>query len=121
MSELDKARRKHDSLFRVHDIDRALIATCAHFGMLRDEVLGDCRYAHIAYPRHVSMFIAWKYLRASQSRIGRFFNRDHTTARTACLNIQRLAADSPLVRRDIAMILDILSDFDLNVSNYWGA
>ncbi|WP_457797610.1 helix-turn-helix domain-containing protein [Methylocystis sp. S23] len=122
MHELDRIKRQHVAAFQLNEIERAIIATAAHFSMSKADILGDSRYAHIAYPRHVSMYIAWKFMKISQSRIGKYFKRDHSTVRTAVLNIDDLMSDrAALVERDVSAVLAILSEFDLNVINYWGS
>jgi hypothetical protein len=67
-------------------------ACCRYFKILKGDLLGRKRTAHLAYARQVGMYIVRKYYpHRSFPEIGRRFGgRDHTTALHSCQKIQAL-------------------------------
>ena len=79
-------------------------ATCAAFGLTREELLSSTRAARVAWPRQIAMYLAREHTDVSLPAIGvRFGGRGHTTVMHACKRTSaRLAADpeaSALVMR----------------------
>jgi chromosomal replication initiator protein len=67
-------------------------ACCHYFGILKSELIGRRRTAHLAYARQIGMYLLRKYYpHRSFPEIGRRFGgRDHTTALHSCQKIQAL-------------------------------
>ncbi len=76
-------------------IDDVQEATCAAFGLTREELLSASRTARVAWPRQIAMYLAREHTEASLPAIGdRFGGRGHTTVMHACRRTaERLASD----------------------------
>lgn len=72
-----------------------LTAVCAHFGVTREEALGDGRMQHQAMARQVAATLAKRLLGYSLPRIARLLRRDHSTILHAIRKIDRLAKENP--------------------------
>lgn len=57
---------------------------CERYGITLAEMKGTCRQRRFAVPRQEAMAEVRKRLGWSYPRIGRLFNKDHTTALWAC-------------------------------------
>ena len=65
-----------------------------------DEFISDCRYRDVAHPRQIAMLLSREMTKHSLPRIGRFFNRDHTTIIHGIRAAEkRIAGDSALARK----------------------
>jgi hypothetical protein len=70
-------------------IRNVIAATAAWFGATPDLLLSERRNPAIVQPRHIAMYIAHKFTRASFPAIGRIMRgRDHTTILHGFRNIQ---------------------------------
>ncbi len=49
-------------------------------GITVDQMKGGNRSRHVVAARHITMYLAYKYTNLTFKAIGKFFNRDHTTA-----------------------------------------
>lgn len=72
-----------------------LTAVAAEFGVLREEILGESRSAHLVLPRQVAMALAQRLLGYSLPRIGRLLNRDHSTVHHGIRRVARQCAHDP--------------------------
>lgn len=70
-------------------------ATAEHFGLGPRDLLSRTQLPHIARPRQVAMFLSKRRTRHSHSNLGRFFERDRTTIRHGCRQVERLIAADP--------------------------
>lgn len=57
------------------------------YGLSVDDLLGRSRYAHIATPRHIAMWLVRRKLHYSYPVIGRLFGRDHSTVMSAVAKV----------------------------------
>ena len=71
-------------------------AVCGEFGISRAELLCDRRWAELARPRHVAMWLAVRLTTHSLSVVARHFQRDHTTVTHAmrCMERRIFEADN---------------------------
>jgi len=83
-------------------------SVCAKFNLTRDEIRGPCKDRRIARPRQIAMYLARTHTRHSFPRIGRYFNKDHTTAVHAVKRIAALMIEKPKVAGYVAEILAVL-------------
>lgn len=66
---------------------RVFAATCAHFGVTGDDLLGESRRRQTLDARHVAMWLMHHSGRA-YAEIGRELGKDHTTAMNACKRVE---------------------------------
>jgi len=87
-------------------------ATCAAFGLTREELLSDGRSQRLSWPRQVAMYLAREHTGQSLPAIGQAFGgRNHTTVMHACKRaIARLAEDSEASETVRALSERILAD-----------
>ncbi|MCS6857286.1 MAG: chromosomal replication initiator protein DnaA [Sandaracinaceae bacterium] len=72
-------------------IDALIAAVASHFGLRRDELIGESRHRGVAIPRMVGMYLARSELHLSYGEIGKSFGgRDHSTVLNACRRIAGL-------------------------------
>ena len=62
----------------------------------------------ISRSRQVAMYLARRFTGRSYPEIGRWFNRDHTTAIWACRRISELAAAEPTLRQHLEELSEAL-------------
>lgn len=92
-------------------------ATCQHFGVSVDEILGSQRAARLVIPRQLAMFICARYSGKSLPQIGRAFNRDHTTILYARNQVAERMIDDPGQADVVKFILEaVTSEQDNQVS-----
>lgn len=71
-----------------------VMAVAEHFALDMNDMRSDSRSAHIAYARHIAMFMARKLTTKSLPAIGKVFGgRDHTTILHGIRKIERHIAD----------------------------
>jgi len=77
--------------------DRIIDLVAERFRLTREAILGADRHREIVLARHVAMYLCYRYCKnASYPTIGSTFShRDHTTVRTAVLNIQSRLSKEP--------------------------
>lgn len=74
-------------------IESIVTATCAHFDIPRQDLLGPCRLQSLVEARHVAMYLAKELTPRSFGTIGRHFGgRDHSTVVSARRKVTRLLA-----------------------------
>lgn len=78
----------------VADVKRAV---ARHYGLPVDELTGNGRAYSVSHPRQLAMAIACEVTRHKQSRVGNFFNRDHTTVLHARRQVARRVVADPEV------------------------
>jgi chromosomal replication initiation ATPase DnaA len=75
------------------------------FGVGVPGIFSPSRRADLAWPRHVSMFLARQHTALSLAQIGQAFgDRDHTTVMHACRKVEDKAAADPLIADDLAKL-----------------
>jgi chromosomal replication initiator protein len=87
-------------------IDHVRAAAAQHFSMTQQELLSRTRVPHIAYPRHVAMYVACKITSQSLPNIGKHIGGyDHTTVLHARRRITGLLeAGDEAARRDVEAV-----------------
>ncbi len=96
-------------------IESVQSATCAAFGITRDELLSPSKAARFVWPRQVAMYLAREHTTASLPVIGAGFGgRGHTTVLHACRRtVERVATDqeaSTIVRELSTRLTDVMDD-----------
>lgn len=76
----------------VRDVERAV---CFRFNLTRADMMGPNRERRYARPRQIAMYLARQMAGASLPKIGKHFDRDHTTVLHAERRIASLAAQKP--------------------------
>lgn len=76
-------------LFTPHEMVRNIVCRVAReAGVTPDDIYGDSRKAHIARARAAAMHLSRKRLGYSYPKLGKIFNRDHTTIIHAINRVQ---------------------------------
>jgi len=85
-------------------------ATCAHFGLSRDELLSRSRAERCVWPRQAAMYLCKELTAHSLPTIARAFDgRDHTTVLHACKRVAAHIAVSPPAYADIEALTATLT------------
>lgn len=82
----------------IRDIEAAI---CTRFHLDPERMRGPSRCKIVARPRQIAFFLARELTGSSLPKIGRYFNRDHTTALAGIRRIQALIASNPKVAAHI--------------------
>lgn len=91
LTELGSRVRPRPGVVTIADVLREV---SAHFSVRLRDLIRPRRYASIAFPRHVAMYLARELTGASFPMLGRHFGgRDHTTAIHGCRVIERRMRD----------------------------
>lgn len=72
-------------------------AICSKFNIPHEIIVGPHRARKIARPRQIAMYLCREEAGASWPKIGRYFNRDHTTAIYAHTHIGKLLRTNPKI------------------------
>ncbi|MGD0386035.1 MAG: helix-turn-helix domain-containing protein, partial [Solirubrobacteraceae bacterium] len=85
-------------------------ATCAHFGLSRNELLSRSRAERCVWPRQAAMYLCKELTAHSLPTIARAFDgRDHTTVLHACKRVAAHIAVSPPAYADIEALTATLT------------
>ena len=85
-------------------------ATCAHFGLSRNELLSRSRAERCVWPRQAAMYLCKELTAHSLPTIARAFDgRDHTTVLHACKRVAVHIATSPPAYSDIEALTAALT------------
>jgi chromosomal replication initiator protein len=85
-------------------------ATCAHFGLTREELLSRSRSERVMWPRQAAMYLCKELTTHSLPTIARAFaGRDHTTVLYACKRVAAHIAASPPAYHDIEALTATLT------------
>jgi chromosomal replication initiator protein len=91
-------------------IEGVQAASCAHFGLSRDELLSRSRAERVLWPRQAAMYLCKELTTHSLPTIARAFDgRDHTTVLHACKRVAVHIAQSPPAYEDIEAITATLT------------
>ena len=78
---------------------------CRHFGLSKDDLLGNKRSQNIVFPRQVAMYLSRELTDLSLPRIGaEFGGKDHTTVMHATSKISKQLVERRAVLDDIQML-----------------
>jgi chromosomal replication initiator protein len=85
-------------------------ATCAYFGLTREELLSRSRVERVVWPRQAAMYLCKELTPHSLPAIARAFaGRDHTTVLYACKRVAAHIAVSPPAYHDIEVLTATLT------------
>ncbi|MBJ7449393.1 MAG: chromosomal replication initiator protein DnaA [Parachlamydiales bacterium] len=85
-------------------IEHILKAVAAVFQVRVSDLKGTTRTKEIALARQVAMFLAKEMLSESLMMLGAYFGKTHSTILHACKNVEKLAAENEMLRRQIQMV-----------------
>jgi chromosomal replication initiator protein len=80
------------------------------YGISKDEMLGKKRTADIVYARHIAIFLIQESTDLSLKKIGKLFDRDHSTIISARDNVMKRMKSDSLFNNEIAEIKDELEN-----------
>ncbi len=70
---------------------------------------GASRSKNIKIPRQIAMFIAYKYGHFTQSDIGKYLNKDHTSVRYSVIQIESLLDTDDSIKKSVEAVNNTLS------------
>lgn len=82
-------------------IDKILNAVCKKYGVTVDELKSKAKTSNIANARQISMYIMRKMTELSLPKIGKYFNRDHSTTLSSIKKIENEIKCNSLFEIDI--------------------
>lgn len=92
----------------------------ADYGAPIEDMLSERRFGRAVEPRQVAMYLARRVTPFSMPRIGRSFDRDHTTVIHAIRKIEsRMASDAPFRDRVNGLLRRLTKQ--RSILAYWGA
>jgi chromosomal replication initiator protein len=68
-------------------VNKILDIISEYFGVDKEDILKGGRQRHLAKPRQIAMFLAYKYTGLSHPALGRAFGKHHTNIVYACKTI----------------------------------
>lgn len=80
-------------------------AVADEFGVLATEILSPRRSRHLACPRMVAYWLAYKITSQSYMALGERFERDHTTVLTGVRRIETTLRRDPQLRGKVMRVL----------------
>jgi hypothetical protein len=86
---------------------RSVVAS--YYKISVNDMLGDCRVSSIVLPRQVGIYLVIELTKASLTKTGLLFKRDHASVLNATRKIKQLIADNDSVAIEIAEIKAILA------------
>lgn len=86
-------------------IDDIQKAVASFFNVKLSDLKGNRRYRSISRPRQIAMYICRNHLESSFPEIGTRFNKDHSTAISACNNIKKLIKTDSSVKEAVEAII----------------
>jgi chromosomal replication initiator protein len=98
---------------RERRVSQARIAqrVARHFGVSVEALASGRRHRSLSLARQVAMYLSRKYTERSLAEIGQFFgDRNHTSVKSAESKVQRLLQKSPVLAKDLEMIIDSFED-----------
>jgi chromosomal replication initiator protein len=63
--------------------------TASHFGIRKEDILGDKQSKDVALPRQIAMYLCRQKLKMAYQLIGKLFNRDHSTVMSSVRQIEK--------------------------------
>lgn len=85
-------------------LDQILKCVATVFQVRVSDIKGTARTKDIALPRHVAMYLAWKWINESLQMLGASFGKTHSTILHACKTIEKKIAEDETLRRQIQMV-----------------
>ncbi len=85
-------------------LDNILKCVATVFQVRVSDIKGSARTKDIALPRHVAMYLAWKWINESLQMLGASFGKTHSTILHACKNIEKKIEGDETLRKQIQMV-----------------
>lgn len=80
------------------------------YGISKDEMTGKKRTAEIVYARHMAIYLIQEKTDLSLKKIGKLFDRDHSTIISARDNVMKRMKSDPLFNKEITEIKEELEN-----------
>ena len=80
------------------------------FDIGRSEMLGPVRTEHLAWPRHVAMYLITKYCGLNNNEVGKIFRRHHTAVRYGVSRVLNRVATETTARDQLQLLESQLAD-----------
>ena len=84
--------------------------TCRYFGVTMNEILSTRHNRKVVLPRHVGIYLARKFTRASYPVIGKYFRRDHTSTISAVKQVNNRMKFWPEHKRDVEKLETLIKE-----------
>ncbi len=85
-------------------IDEVIAKVAAEYHTSPNALIGISRIKELVLPRHIAIYLIYKYLDLSLPKLATIFNRDHTTILYAYRKIERKMAKNPVVAHTINLL-----------------
>lgn len=92
-----------------YSINDVFTATANYFNVSLVDMKGANRSRAIKMPRQIAMFVAYKYGHFTQSDIGKYINKDHTSVRYSVMQVESLIDTDDSVKKAIDAVNRTLS------------
>ena len=92
-----------------YSINDVFTAAANYFNVSLVDMKGANRSRSIKMPRQIAMYVAYKYGHFTQSDIGKYLNRDHTSVRYSVLQVESLIDTDDSVRKSIDAVTKSLN------------
>ncbi len=85
-------------------IDKIFAAVVKKYNVPREEITGKKRAKEVMTPRHISIYLIREITELSLPRIGKIFDRDHSTMLSSCVWVQKKIIHDPLFAADLELL-----------------
>ena len=92
-----------------YSINDVFTAVANYFNVSLVDMRGASRSKNIKIPRHIAMIIAYKYGHFTQSDIGKYLNKDHTSVRYSVIQIESLLDTDDSIKKSVEAVNNTLS------------
>lgn len=92
-----------------YSINDVFTAVANYFNVSLVDMRGASRSKNIKIPRQIAMFIAYKYGHFTQSDIGKYLNKDHTSVRYSVIQIESLLDTDDSIKKSVEAVNNTLN------------
>lgn len=92
--------------FSINDV---FTAVANYFNVSLVDMRGASRSKNIKIPRQIAMFVAYKYGHFTQSDIGKYLNKDHTSVRYSVIQIESLIDADDSIKKSVEAVNSVLN------------
>lgn len=92
-----------------YTINDVFTATSNYFNVSLVDMRGTSRSRNIKIPRQIAMFVAYKYGHFTQSDIGKYINKDHTSVRYSVMQTESMLDSDETVRKAVDAVNKLLN------------
>ena len=93
-----------------YSINDVFTATANYFNVSLIDMKGASRSKNIKIPRQIAIYIAYNYGHFTQSDIGKYLNKDHTSVRYSVQQVESLIEIDESTRKTVDAINRIISE-----------